>query len=451
MYKNPKILEHAEKKAIAVVNKDRNNYANFIKIAEKYAIANWLIVTGTSALKLLLNNNENYQYDFFSERSHIHARKMAMLLYESDPDNLGHYVSVITKIPDVLITISVNGRDMFNFISLSVYRGIKVISVLIPQSVRAQFADDNIYCIGPEIQLIKIYTVLCNPAQASEWDDFLKYEKGVREFYINRRNVATLPIQEGGCDGGTPLSKNEEKEKLIESLKSIYLKSTNRIVIGAFAISLILKKYIDGQNRLQAIVIGKFENEIADLEAIASRINIPITTKIDDPRLPIESRLRRMTIYYDGKDAIMDIFNSATFEAIPYTKIGNFKVGIPFVIMRFKLIDMWTMQLLISLNFVEEKIGEVILRGLNKHYMIISSELHKLPEVYKIPELFLGRIENADLKIKREIIASKNKNTRFYPPFYPAAAAAAPLNNTLGGVDLYEYEYLPLQALPEEE
>ena len=73
-----------------------------------------------------------------------------------------------------------------------------------------------------------------------------------------------------------------------------------------------------------------------------------------------DDRILRNTIYITNTNAsksekaIIDIFNSASYELIPYNKLSVYSgskkqsivnIGNPYVIMRFLLIDYWTIRI----------------------------------------------------------------------------------------------------------
>ena len=164
MYEGFDVIAAAEEEARATALKDRLRYRKFVEAAERFAAANDLIVSGGSATRLLLADGgpgsgrprppevglDSFQYEFSSGQAVSGARALGDALYAVDPQGLGHYVQVLTKIAGTVFTIEVDGRLMFTVTALPVYRGVKTADVVIPSTRPAQFAEGvKLACMGP--------------------------------------------------------------------------------------------------------------------------------------------------------------------------------------------------------------------------------------------------------------------------------------------------------------
>src|SRR5262245_54073200 len=124
MYSQLDAVGDAEARAESVALEDRMRYKAFVEAAERFAAANGLVVGGPAATRLLLGDPgdpaapppvglDSFQYDFYSGRAPALARALGDAMYDLDPQGLGHYTTVLTKVPGYHLTVAVDGRDLF--------------------------------------------------------------------------------------------------------------------------------------------------------------------------------------------------------------------------------------------------------------------------------------------------------------------------------------------------
>jgi hypothetical protein len=142
--------------------------------------------------------------------------------------------------------------------------------------------------------------------------------------------------------------------------------------------------------------------------------------------LPRDFRIKKYTIYMQGRDRtpLFDIFNSTNFEMIPFWEINNYKIGNPFVLLRFQFINLWSLRIILNIGseskFIENKI-RVILNRSNKLRRLIDEIISGSNTNYAVTDLF--QLDNYIGKYINEFIAKKQLIKKIgmrFPIYYPA-------------------------------
>ena len=111
------------------------------------------------------------------------------------------------------------------------------------------------------------------------------------------------------------------------------------------------------------------------------------------------NRLKRLTVYVgkSPKTPIMDIFNSGQYELIPYTEGPNgTKIGVPYCALRFRLIDFWTVKVLLVQGNIVHGYAQNLASIISGDYMKILKR--DQPDKY----LYVGKFEDAEIAVKRQ-------------------------------------------------
>jgi hypothetical protein len=108
---------------------------------------------------------------------------------------------------------------------------------------------------------------------------------------------------------------------------------------------------------------------------------------------------------------MMDIFNSGTYELIPYVVYNDFNVGYPNVLNRFLLLDIWLLRILNHLKLIQDN---TLKYAFQKMYTNLAQirKIGSLPDktIYDAPASYLGQYINLQRMTSK--LAMKNK---FYP------------------------------------
>jgi hypothetical protein len=481
MYTLLDAVSDAERRAESAAFADRLRYGKFIEAAEQFASKNGLIAGGATANRLLLGDPtesgipapvsfESFRYEFYSAHAVQHARSLTDTLFAVDPSLLGRYATMRTKVPDASLAIEVDGRDMFLITALKVRRGVRMADVMIPSSRAAQFAQDAdgaalaLQCSGPEIQLIEVYTALCNPAKAGAWGGLLTVEAGLRKIFdaeIRAKLAEAVEPPARKIRGG---AAGSQAEKLMRALRAQFATGAGRVVVGAAAAALIAGTHhrLGAANHLQVVSVGPLEADAEEIVTIANKAGCDVQWTIGDPNIPIDPRLKRMSVHLLSPNAamrrelVLEVYNAAAHELIPYTIVGELaatvggaelaskhyrtetlawhpselppglKIGTPFAVMRFRLADMWTIQMLLKMEIIDAGYAKGALNGILADYNITASAYDRLLENKDTDTIaarclpmsdYVGRFEDPEIAQKRA--AQSANNVKFHPPYMP--------------------------------
>jgi hypothetical protein len=338
------------------------------------------------------------------------------------------------------------------------------VDIVNPSTRSAQFAKDGngaplrLLCTGPELQLIGVYMMLCNPAKAANWGELLETEAGLRGLFGQeiRAKIEAAVARVGGK------ARLPAAEPLYRILRDKYAAGPSRVLIGPAAIALLTGKSVVGEERLQVITAGRLDGDAQEIVALAKAAGIEVAWKIDDPKIPTDPRLRRMTVHAvlgRRREPILDVYNSAAFDLVPYVTLASaalwpgaalrrggragrentpatsgppatLKIGTPFVLMRYRLIDMWTLQILMQMGVINAGFAKATLNSMLSGYNAAAAHYESmLASAAHDPEgashqlmpltAYIGRLEDPELALKRA--AQSRKGARFHPPYLPAS------------------------------
>ena len=433
MFASQDAIDGAEARALSFVRTERADYDKFIAAGEEFAAANGLIAGGSTATRLLLGaarSLDAYQCCLYGDRLPAQAFRLADTLRALDPNGLGRYAAVWPRVPGFLYMVSVNGRDLFSITALHVHRGVRTADMIMPVPRPAYFAvgkdgrPQTLQCMGAEVQLMAVYAVLCNPAKADEWAGLLGAEAALRALFVREirsKVAAAIARAAGGAAAGGAAAGSH----LTAALRSHFIGGPGRVVVGPAAIAWLQNREPGAGTRLQVISSGALESERREVETIARRVGVKIGWTLNDPKIPADFRLRRLTVYElagSGRTPVLDVFNAAAHELVPYIATGGGRrLGTPFVLMRFRLADLWTMQMILRLRSVSDTYAAEAMRAILGDYdaaaLIYTKKLAgvQLPAVGAdaaaesvLPrDTYIGRLEEAERALKRA--ASKER------------------------------------------
>lgn len=220
--------------------------------------------------------------------------------------------------------------------------------------------------------------------------------------------------------GGKPKFKTNKTNKYKEFIyNSIKLASHDMIFIGNWALyALGSIEQMPLRSKIQLISDAEPES-IVELLKNAIRHPVDITHNKESLGLANDHWTTR-TIFYvydeenDKKVPIVDVFNSTTWELIPYVLTGkdNVPVGNPFVIARFLLIDMWVVSMLNNLNKITEEYYMIFKRNTLKNIeLVLNFSKYMFGDQYKgvyiNPTVLKKQLTNASNKIIYPYVPSR--------------------------------------------
>ena len=446
-------VEDAQCRAETEAFNDRMRYAKFIETGERFAEKQGMIVGGAAATRLLLGDKDNppeirldsFQYDLYSGQALQHARGLGEALYQSDPDGLGHYTAVITKVTDYFMSVVVDGRPLFNVTALPQYRGARARDLIAPCERPAQFAKGvdgaplRLLCVSPEVQLIGVYGALCNPANAADWGGHLATESALRAL-LDKRALGGRKRAAGGPPAAGPAGA-----RLFRDLLNKYAAGPSRVLVGPVAIALLLAGDTPAGGRLQVVTASRLEGDAREITALAAGSGAEVSWSIDDPKVPAEPRLRRLTVNVvvgGRREPIIEVYNAAAFDLVPYTTPDihgrpgpeppprSLKIGPPFVLMRYRRVDLWSPRVLGRMGVgpagAAAAAAAAILSefgAVAAHYEAVAAGAARDPEAaaHRLlpPAAYIGRLEEPELALRRT--AQNLPGARFHSMFFPAS------------------------------
>jgi hypothetical protein len=456
MFGSLDVVDIAEKLATDSVLEDRLQYRPFMEVIEKYISGSTgkpeMVAGGKAATRLLLRQAQKssapptpdaYSMELFSGKAHHHAKQLADLLYAVAPDSLGHYVKADIYAAEA--SISINARDMVRIKLLPIRKGAALADMVIPTTVSAQFISARIPCMGPEIQLIDIYRALCDPAQADSWLGLLRDERQLRDLFLHGIKAKIKEATGGRPESPAPKADAEFWHAMLEK----FVRGAGRVVIGSAASNPAM--IAQGRHRVQLVTANRLKEEAEDLQRLAAAHSINISTAINDPSVPIDPRLERLTGYMltgEGKrEPFINIFGAGQYELVPWVEKSGVRTGTPIVIMRFRLVDIWTIQLLLHIKSITPGYARNIMYDALRDFEKSAEDLDRLlrgdptQTVRGLFPFLQGAIGDGrgfvgywtDSVVSQKQIAWKARKEHpfFHPPYFPATKHKAAQNAQL--------------------
>lgn len=264
----------------------------------------------------------------------------------------------------------------------------------------------GIQMFPPEFELIDIYHKLYSPVYVSDWDSLRGIESVIYKQMMSRKIIL------GGYD------KKQFKQPVDNKIILNWLKTRHDyILIGINAVN-ILKDSNYYHQKIQVIIDSEIDKFVSELDnVIFQYTGFHTTHKMHNVNIFIEPRLLRMaisiTIPSNGKMKtihLMDIFNAAQFELIPYTVYDDLNIGYVEVIRMFMLIDLWIFRILYAMSIINEHTLKQVVDDIFRYIQDTDNiEISKYST-----EMYLGTF--IDLKIFRKKQTMENRSDY---PYYP--------------------------------
>ena len=460
----------ASKEPGEVVMQDRLRFVPFFRAAEEYIHENEMIIGGNAATLMLLGDSlgpADFFYEIYSDNAITDARALTDLIYSIAPAGLSHYTMMTTRIPQKEFEISVDERPLFRIKALAVHRGARAVDIIVPSLRPGNFAKDKkdnplmLQCMGPEIQLMEIYSVLADPSRAGDWGTIVGVEEKLRALFNEEiQDKIAKATSEGKIEGGNAHCKDKSKnvQALMTTLLQEYVPQDGHVLIGSFAVANLSKSHPRGTQRIQIITSNSFKDEERAILNIANRLGYNVQSTTNELWVPTDSRLQRMTMYIiqpnERRMPFLDIFNAGNYQLIGYIGIepivarrkphrhGNQELGVPstknsleslpvgtpFNVLRFLLVEAWTIQLLFQMRMTSVQYTQHVLREIVTDFDITAKAYLSFRDAKDFAAIFsndyIGCFQDPIIHVKRERrheTMSKQRGRRIYnPPYYPA-------------------------------
>ena len=416
---------------------DRKQYIEFYAIAEQYIHDHDLFIDGNIGIKLLLYQQltlTDIEYIIISKTPKNDAYNIANLIYKSSPTGLGQYTYVKSEALDTKYVIFVNQRILFTIKSFGIVKEVEIFDILRPITRPAFYAKDNVGMVNvniysTDLQLINIYNKLTNVTLVSDYIDLIGYEEIIsKQFIACHTSQQHINKKEGG---NMPIKQvcNISTKQIIEEILAKFVPRHGHVLVGNYGIialkyNISIEKLKYSENcRLQIITSNPFSEEMQFIIELVKRLNCRTFGIINDPSIPTDDQLRKLTFYVDRKngqrEVLIDIFNSANYQLIPH----NNNIGTVFVIMKYILIDFWTLQLLYKMEYNKAHTTLFQLSNLINQYKNIQQIYTTIMSKNQYDQLFpidassyIGYYIDDNTRSKRSMFGIKTgPNTPYYP------------------------------------
>jgi len=357
----------SEKRKLVQVHKDIH------KIIVNYCLKNDIIVSDPETL-VNRDRSKKLSFDLYSPYPFKHA-----ILLSNELINITKFVEMRTCISRKEFIIYVNLIQLIKMYDLPYIKkegkDVKFINTL-----SCSVGDVKLQFLSPEIELMDIYHKLYIPTQVEEWGALLQLEEELFSCY-----QTYMTPKKTKRSSYTNKSLIKLKQNILNNWCSIS-HTSDIIVIGYWAYMLYDSKNEQFKNeRLQVISANTIDNDILTLETLVTNYShaayegkpsYQISYTQQNVNIPKDFRIQKhaISIIKDGKNiTIMEIYNSSSFELIPFvdsTILGKkttdgVKVGNPFVLLRYYLIDYWLLHYITALgkmplNVCDDKLGNIM-------------------------------------------------------------------------------------------
>lgn len=455
-------LEVARLTAVSRARVDRDRFIPVLKTAEEFFRERGLIVGGAAATYMDVWDEprdtselplDMYHYLAYSQHPLKDANDLARRIYEIAPEGLTQYtVALPSRDQGHETSIRVYQREIIRVVGLPRHRGVHIFKMLIPDERPGLFSGLELQCVGPEVQLMETYASLYNPQMAGDWTLLLEHEAALREVFLrdSQKKFADLDRERSEVAGGRASprvrgrdqsGKKKETSKLAEALDK-FVMAEGRIIVddlnfralGGGGSSSISRNILA---RRACVSLYPLEEEQAELLKLGQRAGATIHVLVNDPQLVNDRRLRRLTAYLlkpgSPRLPILDIYNSAEYEALPYIYLDcspdgerekcSVRQGTLVVVMRFLLVELWTIQLLWRMKSIEDGYAGQVLQDLLGRYRHLAEMATPENAFPVLPGHYLGRIVEPRLAEKRAMSQIGAAAGRRMVPFFPASSA----------------------------
>jgi hypothetical protein len=335
------LLPDAEKFAL---ENDRAKYQPYFECAEKFCAENKIIIGGKAGLALLTRkplSKDSWTWDLYCPDTFAFAKKLTDALFAIKSNHIdGRTITLQTNIKYREFTIAIETRSLFKVYALDKYRDVVLTDLMEPEIVEGWFGS-QVRVIPRTMALIELYQILYSPTKCKYWEDALG-------------EVRTLSVP-GARTGSFDRAVADEI-----CLRTV-LKDRRIVLVGDYAAA---RLGIGRGTRLQILTDIPIEELTAMFSrALSAERDQLRRVKVSHERtvfvkynlnIPSDFQITKHTIYaVKGEQiALADVFNSPTYELIPFSVVDKLQIAAPFVLLRFIYIDIWVVKLITSLGNV---------------------------------------------------------------------------------------------------
>ena len=461
-------------KASVLIDKDRMAFSKVYQITEEYCKSQEIIVSDPNKIVAAISpsgaaispsgtaispTRTNCDYKLYCRFPYKHAVALANLIHS----NVGEWVKMRTIVGHQEFVIDYDSRPLITIYSVDFQKSVKLSTVIMPVEL------DGIKYMSPELEIIDVYHRLYSPEESDNWPELVETESRLYDLLISRVKKSIF----GGRQ--EPPERSPEDITDLQYLKYLVMSEfccefiKDYVVVGHWALHVVeasreenhkMKSSIEKIQIITSIDINNAIEEIMNF--LGKYTNARVVARIQDLHIPKDFRINRCTIYIgvpskngEVKDkAFMDIFNCGNFELVPYipvslkTQYGSMirdeprrfnkshshnkskkfkkhrrggseamsrilKIGSPFVLLRFLIIDLWILRMIHEMGHLTEDMLKV-----KTKYILHVIETIRDPGLGLMDKVF--GVDYVGVH-KDYVISKKIENLKSKPffPYYP--------------------------------
>ena len=394
----PNVLE----KALPVIDEDRARYKPIWEIVLEYCKANSIIISDRLTLFKVKKTRE--QYNLYCANPFKHAVHIANQIHQVLGEKL-LFVKTVKEHEE--LSIEIDTRTLINVFAIERYRKIDAIKLINPVNI------NGLLYMPPEIEIIEVLNSLYDVAKFGDWKTLL--ENDFPQLY----DKVMVRKAEGVL--GAAECKRARKEYVdllkLDILQKWLPSREDVILVGTWAYHIVAHG-LHGRDGLcgdvEKVQIISHVEPAELLEDLRAFLNIPhkITVRENELHIPKDFRTKRSTFYLsiDGKDKpVIDLFNSSSFELIPFYSKNKLLIADNYVIMRFLFIDLWIVRFI-------EKLGAIPKDLANKkinHILKLVEFFKDLPEEKFVSYIGIYHDYTIDKRIANNMAGGAGKRKYF--------------------------------------
>jgi len=372
---------------------ERNNYADVYKVVEQY-IGNFtgdetIYLGGSYGVNLLFKRPRelnDYNYILYSQKAFIQANELTNLIAAGqDYAKGGKVVTLVTKLPYKRYEIVVDNRTLVSLYHLQPLSGLD--SLILPIKEKSDLGY-TLTILSPEVYLLNCYHTLCSPQEVGSWEQALRDETKLFQLMNHRLNDLFNAVLIGGTNQKEPETGPEKRNKSNVDYKMVEQKiladvvdnNEDIIMVGEHAIRIINDRNFLNLSDWQPT---KLISVIGDLKKISERVQKVFPNNIvtqQSKLVPVleDFRLERGVIKLDDKE-VMYVYSASNYDCIPYNTVSakksKIRIGSPFVLMRFLLVDLWMVRWIHHINMIDDAFAKTRIKNIVKVIVSLRTKL----------------------------------------------------------------------------
>jgi len=364
---------HIKSRVDSEIDKERHLHDNIYGLIEEFIYENHstIIVAGKKSLQKFLKLPEDFSYEVYTTQAYRYALEISNRLAEMlSGDYVVHMETVINFNRYV---VRVNNRP---YIRLDVLKKIEDIKVFTPIVI------DKLYVIPPMLQLIQICATMYDITKYDEWGSNAELFQ-----HLNK------------IGGGF-------KENSLEKFKENFVKGNDDIVLIGDVAGAVL--YGGQYDCIDMITTLRTDFLLTELQKYNQE---KLEYSESELQLFSDHRLRKTVIRRTGGGKIVaNVYNSATYEIVPYFRHGKYNIANKYVLMRFNLIEAWNLQVLVGKQSIDADFFK-------RKSSFKKVQFDNFMQVEDKKEFFMGEYHDEVLSMKL-VKTSKRTPPAYYPQLY---------------------------------